>query len=121
MTKIAMNKLYRDKELNELGFKLLIGVHDELIGECPKENVDKVEKRFTYVMKTAIQDVCDVPFKCDADICEHWYYNDYCNTIREEFEKDCTKNNISGSDLFDDFAEAHCELEKEELRKILFN
>lgn len=120
MTKIAMNKLYRDEELKSLGFKLLIGVHDELIGECPKENVDKVADRFTYVMKTAIQDVCDVPFKCDADICEHWYYNDYCNTIKKEFKDMCKENeNKNTEEVFDEFAVEHCELDKNELKQIV--
>ena len=118
MTKIAMNKLYRDKELNDLGFKLLIGVHDELIGECPKENVDKVEKRFTYVMKTAIQDVCEVPFKCDADICEHWYYNDYCNELKEHFNADLEENN-NKEELFNKYVKEHSEISKEQLKYIL--
>ena len=42
MTKMAMIKIYKDQELKDLGFRLLIGVHDELIGECPMENLDKV-------------------------------------------------------------------------------
>lgn len=121
MTKIAMNRLYRDEELRNLGFKLLIGVHDELIGECPKENADAVAERFTYLMKTAIEDVCDVPFKCDADICDRWYYNDYCDTIRKEIETLAIKNSVGCDDVFEEFAQEHCELKKEELRQILIN
>ena len=33
------------KKLKKLGFKLLICVHDELIGECPEENADAVADR----------------------------------------------------------------------------
>jgi len=87
MTKVAMIKLYNDKELNDLGFKMLIGVHDELIGECPKENADKVADRLTYIMMTCIEDYCIVPFKCDAEISEHWYEDVYSSSIRKEYSK----------------------------------
>lgn len=86
MTKLAMIKLDSDKELNDLGFKLLIGVHDELIGECPIENADAVADRLCFVMKTAAQDVCEVPFKCDPDIATCWYLNDYQDLVRSEFQ-----------------------------------
>jgi len=86
MTKLAMIKLDNDKELSDLGFKLLIGVHDELIGECPLENADAVADRLCYVMKTAAQDVCEVPFKCDPDIATCWYLNDYQDLVRSEFK-----------------------------------
>ena len=86
MTKIAMIRLFNDIELRKLGFKLLIGVHDELIGECPKMNADAVANRLTYLMKTSIENITDVPFKCDADICDHWYLNDYIDTLQKDVD-----------------------------------
>lgn len=118
MTKIAMNKLFRDKELNDLGFKLLLTVHDELIGECPKENSDAVAKRLTYVMKTCIDDVSKVPFKCDADISEHWYYNDYSNSLKQDYKKLIAKG-MTNEQAFDKIYSEHYESTQEELRKIL--
>lgn len=118
MTKIAMIKIYRDKELNELGFKLLIGVHDELIGECPIENADKVADRLCYVMKTCIQDYCEVPFKCDADVCDHWYLNDYCDNLKQEF-KNLQKDN-SIEDSFKKIVSIHSEMTEQQLKDILF-
>jgi DNA polymerase I-like protein with 3'-5' exonuclease and polymerase domains len=117
MTKIAMNKLFRDEELNKLGFKLLLTVHDELIGECPKENADKVAKRLTSVMKTCIDDVSSVPFKCDADVSEHWYYNDYVNTLRQEHKKLSTS--LSKEKALEKIINEHTELEPGEIKKIL--
>jgi len=117
MTKIAMNKLFRDEELNKLGFKLLLTVHDELIGECPKENADKVAKRLTSVMKTCIDDVSSVPFKCDADVSEHWYYNDYVNTLRQEHKKLSTSS--SKEKALEKIINEHTELEPGEIKKIL--
>lgn len=86
MTKKAMINLYRDKRLNELGFKLLIGVHDELIGECPLEYKDEVAERLTSIMKSAAADVCEVPFKCDAELATCWYLPQYTAEIEEQFD-----------------------------------
>lgn len=85
MTKQAMLNLYRDKELNDLGFRLLLTVHDELIGECPIANKDKVAERLEEVMATAAADKCSVPFKCDADISICWYENVYVAELKKEF------------------------------------
>ena len=45
MSKLAMILVGNDERLKELGFRLLIPVHDELIAECPKENAKKCSKR----------------------------------------------------------------------------
>ena len=85
MTKKAMISIYNDKEINDLGFRLLIGVHDELIGECPKENKEKVAERLSYLMRNVVPEL-KVPFKCDAEIEEHWYENDYSHLIQDEYK-----------------------------------
>lgn len=72
MTKRALVALYNHKELNELGFRLLMSVHDENIGECPKENVKRVTELLNEVMIQA-NNKCSVPMKCDAEISEYWY------------------------------------------------
>lgn len=72
MTKRAMVALYNNKELNDLGFRLLMSVHDENIGECPKENVKRVTQLLSEVM-IAANNKCCVPMKCDAEISECWY------------------------------------------------
>lgn len=72
MTKRAMVALYNHKELNDLGFRLLMSVHDENIGECPKENVKRVTELLSQVMIEA-NNKCCVPMKCDAEISECWY------------------------------------------------
>ena len=91
MTKKAMISIANDKEMQELGFKLLIAVHDELIGECPEVNKDAVAERLSYLMKTAVPEL-SVPFKCDAEIEDHWYANEYSNMISKEY-KDLLKDN----------------------------
>ena len=118
MTKIAMNKLFRDEELNKLGFKLLLAVHDELIGECPKENTEKAAQRLTTVMKTCIDDVSSVPFKCDADVNDHWYYNDYVNTLRQEYKK-MLSGKTTQEEVLENIIKEHSELTADEIKKIL--
>ena len=85
MSKKAMIKVYNDEELNRLGFHLMLAVHDELIGECPEENAERVAERLCDVMKTAALPECTVPFKCDPTIEKVWYYTDYSDTVREMY------------------------------------
>lgn len=72
MTKRAMVALYNNKELKELGFRLLMSVHDENIGECPKENIVRVKELLSNIMIEA-NNKCSVPMKCDAEVSEYWY------------------------------------------------
>ena len=71
-TKIAMILVGNDPQLKEWGFKLLLPVHDELIGECPEENAKKVASRFSELMIEAAKDL-SVPSKCDVEITHRWY------------------------------------------------
>lgn len=73
ITKIAMIAIDNDKELNELGFRLLLQVHDEVIGECPEENKKKCAERLSYVMSNAPKIKIDLPFRCDCEITKNWY------------------------------------------------
>lgn len=73
ITKYAMIAIGKDEKLNELGFKLLLQVHDEVIGECPRENAKQCADRLCEVMINAALDIVDIPMKCDAEITECWY------------------------------------------------
>lgn len=72
-TKISFLRLSQNKILKDLGFKLLLTVHDEIIGECPKENIKEVAEQLTYEMANSLQGIVDVPFKCDAEVTTNWY------------------------------------------------
>lgn len=72
MSKLAMIKVGKDKRLKELGFRLLIPVHDELIGECPIENAKECSERFAYLMSTAAEKLT-IPISCDVEITKQWY------------------------------------------------
>lgn len=62
-----------DEKLKELGFTLLIPVHDELIAQCPIENVKECSQRFAQLMSEAAKDKLEVPISCDVDISKCWY------------------------------------------------
>ena len=66
MLKKAMVAIDTDQELKQLGFHLLIPVHDELIGECPLENAAACKERFTMLMNTCANDKLHIPISCDV-------------------------------------------------------
>ena len=73
MSKLAMILVGNDERLKELGFRLLIPVHDELIAECPEENVKECSERFAQLMSEAAMSRLEIPIKCDVEITREWY------------------------------------------------
>lgn len=73
MTKIAMCRIWRDEQLKNLGFSLLLTVHDEIIGEAPLENAKEVANRLSAIMIDSAKPEIQVPMKCDAEITKNWY------------------------------------------------
>ena len=72
MTKKSMILIGNDKRLNELGFRLLIPVHDELIAECPIQNAKECKERFAQLMSEAAKDKLEVPISCDVTLTKEW-------------------------------------------------
>lgn len=77
LTKKAMQEVLKNKRLTELGFKLIIQVHDELIGECPEENIKECSELLAEVMSKAAEELIGMPFSCDAEISRVWYGERY--------------------------------------------
>ena len=73
MSKLAMILVGNDERLKELGFRLLIPVHDELIAECPEENVKECSERFAMLMSKAADSRLTIPIRCDVEITREWY------------------------------------------------
>jgi len=73
LTKLAMIHLNNNKRLKELGFRLLIPVHDEVIVECPEENAIEVKKLLAETMSEAAEQILQMPIKCDVDVTREWY------------------------------------------------
>ena len=73
MSKLAMIKVGTNERLKELGFRLLIPVHDELIGECPIENAKEAEELFARLMSEAAESKLTIPIRCDVEVTKEWY------------------------------------------------
>jgi DNA polymerase-1 len=68
-----MIELNNNQELKRLGFRLLIPVHDEVIAECPEENVKECSKLLAETMSKAAEKILEMPIKCDVEITKEWY------------------------------------------------
>lgn len=68
-----MIELSNNKRLQDLGFRLLIPVHDEVIAECPEENVKECSKLLAETMSHAAEEILEMPIKCDVSITKQWY------------------------------------------------
>ena len=121
MSKIAMRKVYDSQELRDLGFSIILQIHDELIGECPEENADRVAEILCDIMKNSVADYVDVPFKCDPDISPCWYYSDYSDTIRKEYNEMTSDGGKSPEEAFNFFIENNSECTVEQLREMIYN
>ena len=72
LTKMAAVKIHKCERLKELGFRLLIPVHDEFIGECPEENAKECKELFAQCMCDAAIDL-GIPISCDVSVTRRWY------------------------------------------------
>jgi len=117
MSKRAMIAVYNDKQLRDFGFKLLIAVHDELIGECPIENQEGVKKRLSELMINSAKPECIVPMKCDADSFRSWYLDVFSSNLKEEYE-DLLKS-YSKEEAFNYLKNNHLECTEDQLIELL--
>ncbi len=69
--KIAMVKVYDALEKSNLGAKLILQIHDELIVECPEENARAVKELLKTEMENAVK--LNVPLIADANIGKTWF------------------------------------------------
>lgn len=118
MTKVCMRKVFDDDELNRLGAKLVLQIHDEVIVECPKQNAEAVMNRLTYVMKTSVADKVQVPFKCDGYIVNCWYEDDFGDILKQELQK-LIESGTSEEEGFSKLLKEHSELTSEQLTQLL--
>lgn len=73
LTKVAMIELNKNKRLKELGFKLLIPVHDEVICECPQENIKECSQLLSEIMSKSAEKILEMPIGCDVVVSKSWY------------------------------------------------
>lgn len=117
MSKIAMAKVFHDPILRELGFRIVLQIHDEIIGECPEENAKAAAERLCQVMQTCVADKISVPFKCDPSIVHCWYEDDYSDILKEEYQE--LLKSKSEDQAFHELLEKYSECSEEQLKNFL--
>ena len=118
LTKKAMVNIFKDSEMQRLGFKLLIPVHDELLGECPLENAEEVSERLGYLMSHAAQpEVDDVPFVTDPYVLKRWYADEMLNEIQEYISTAVEKEGKTREQAIAEVKAEHTEFSDEVLNK----
>jgi len=68
--KVAMINLYREMDKRQLKSKLLLQVHDELVFEVPKEELEEMRQLVPQAMSTALE--LSVPLKVDIKTGNNW-------------------------------------------------
>ena len=69
--KLAMIKVYRRLKAEKLEARMLLQVHDELIIECPENEIDKVKEILACEMEKAAE--LSVPLRADTGSGSSWY------------------------------------------------
>jgi DNA polymerase-1 len=69
----AMVKAKNNKELKELGWKIIHQIHDEVILEGPKDTAEKALAILKEVMEDPLGMQLSVKLEVDAKICDNWY------------------------------------------------
>lgn len=73
ITKKAMILIGQDKLLREKDFKMVLTIHDEIVGICPEENAKICADRMAELMMKAPSDKIDIPMKVDTEVTRCWY------------------------------------------------
>lgn len=118
LTKLAMINIDNDEELNRLGFRLMITIHDEVLGECPEENAEQVAKRLKKVMIDTAKPYMEVPMDCDEYIVSHWYEQEYKASLLKEFNSLKNKN-LTDEEATNIIISNHTEFLSDDLRGML--
>ena len=69
----AMVKLQQDSVLRDLGFKLLLQVHDEVILEGPEAKADEALQRTIGIMQRPLEQPLLIDLEVDAKVAGNWF------------------------------------------------
>lgn len=69
--KLAMNRIYQKLKLNNLQAKLIMQVHDELLIECPKSEIEIASDILREEMQNVVK--LKVPLIVDLNVANNWY------------------------------------------------
>lgn len=72
MTKLAIVQACKDERLKELGCKILLQIHDEVIAEFPEENAEEGGNILAGVMVDVGSDLIGLRMKCEPTLMKVW-------------------------------------------------
>lgn len=78
--KIAINNVATNKTLQDLDFHMILLVHDEIIGEAPLVNIQKVAPIFQQCLLDSAKDL-RTGAKCDCAATLYWYADQFEDEI----------------------------------------
>lgn len=119
INKLSMIAIDKDPRLKELGFQLLLTIHDEVIGQCPSENAEEVAKIIPEIMVKVGGDKMTVPLKADSTIIRHWYEDDVMASLNETYSKLIKDKGLSEEEAINKIIEEHTELLPEQISSVL--
>lgn len=70
---MAMLKVAANKRLEELGWSMVLQVHDEIIIEGPRESVEEAMQLLVGDMETPFERPLLVALEADAASADNWY------------------------------------------------
>ena len=118
LTKLAMIQIHNSQELKDLGAKLVMTIHDEVMLECPALYAEQASEILPRIMIDAAAPYIDVPMKCDPAIESRWYTSEYAVAVQEEFKK-LTKAGAGRDEAFEKLYAKHPELPQEAIYKTI--
>lgn len=119
LTKLAMINIDNDEELKSLDFNLSITVHDEVLGECPEENADRVMELLPKIMVDTANKYFKVPMSCDPYVEKCWYLSEWTNAVENEYKKLCSK--VTAEEALETLLKNHVEAPEEDVMQIVNN
>jgi DNA polymerase I-like protein with 3'-5' exonuclease and polymerase domains len=74
--KVAIVELHKNKRLKELECVMLLPIHDEILFECPRENIREASIIVKEVMEHCVDRWWSVPNVCDVVVTDSWSGNE---------------------------------------------
>lgn len=70
--KLAMIEIAKNERLKEIGARMVLTIHDEVIIEAPEEHKDEAGKLLSDTMKNVGYKMLGIPMKCDVEEMKRW-------------------------------------------------
>lgn len=121
INKLSMITIDKDPHLKELGVKLLLTIHDEVIVECPSENAEEVAEILPKILITVAGDKMKCPLKADSSIERHWYEGDNLTVLNDHFTSFTKDKGMTPKEAVEELCKEYPELLKSQLENLFLN